>query len=61
MKLFTIVLSLIYTFSLESVFGSVSGFKFGFRFWVSRHSTPSEPDPLPSLPPRREKKLCQQL
>jgi hypothetical protein len=33
----------------ESVFGSVSGFKFGFRFWVPRYSTRSEPDPLPSL------------
>jgi hypothetical protein len=36
-------------FSPESVFGSVSNFKFLFRFWVPRHSTPSEPDPLPSL------------
>jgi hypothetical protein len=36
-------------FSPESVFGSVSGFKFGFRFWVPRHSTRSKPDPLPSL------------
>jgi hypothetical protein len=36
-------------FSPESVFGSVSGFKFLFRFWVPRHSTRSEPDPLPSL------------
>jgi hypothetical protein len=36
-------------FSPESVFGSVSGFKFGFQFWVPRHSTRSEPDPLPSL------------
>jgi hypothetical protein len=36
-------------FSPESVFGSVSGFKFGFRFWVPRHSTRSEPDPFPSL------------
>jgi hypothetical protein len=36
-------------FSPESVFGSVSGFKFGFWFWVPRHSTRSEPDPLPSL------------
>jgi hypothetical protein len=36
-------------FSPESVFGSVSGFKFGFWFWVPRHSTRSEPDPLPYL------------
>jgi hypothetical protein len=36
-------------FSPESVFGSVSGFKFGFRFWVPRQSTRSEPDLLPSL------------
>ena len=28
---------------------SVSGFYFGFRFWVHRDSTRSEPDPLPSL------------
>ena len=30
-------------------FGAGSGFKFGFRFWVPRHSTRTEPDPLPSL------------
>jgi hypothetical protein len=36
-------------FSPESVFRSVSGFKFGFQFWVPRHSTRSEPDPVPSL------------
>ena len=36
-------------FAPELEFGSGSGFKFGFRFWVSRHSTRIEPDPLPSL------------
>jgi hypothetical protein len=36
-------------FSPESVFESVSGFKFGFWFLVPRHSTRSELDPLPSL------------
>ena len=33
----------------EMVFGSGSDFKFGFPFWVPRHSTRSEPDALPSL------------
>ena len=36
-------------FSPESVFGADSGFRFGFRFWVPRHSTRSEPAPLPFL------------
>jgi hypothetical protein len=36
-------------FPPESVFGSGSGFDFGFRFWVHGDSTRSEPDPLPSL------------
>ena len=36
-------------FSPESVFGSGLGFKFGFRFWVPRHSTRPKPDLLPSL------------
>ena len=36
-------------FAPELEFGSGSGFKFGFRFWVPRHSTRTEPDPLPSL------------
>jgi hypothetical protein len=40
-------------FSPESVFGSVSDFMFGFRFWVPRHSTRSEPNPWPSLGPIR--------
>jgi hypothetical protein len=38
-------------FSPQSVFGSGSGFDFGFRFWVHGDSTRSEPDPLPSLAP----------
>jgi hypothetical protein len=38
-------------FPPESVFGSGSGFDFGFRFWVHGDSTRSEPDPLPSLVP----------
>jgi hypothetical protein len=42
-------------FSPESVFGSGSGFDFGFRFWVHRDSTQSEPDPLPSLEVECEK------
>jgi hypothetical protein len=46
-------------FSPESVFGSVSGFKFGFRFWVPRHSTRFELDPLPSLLPTRPPPLWQ--
>jgi hypothetical protein len=37
-------------FSPELIFGSGSGFDFGFRFWVHGDSTQSEPDPLPSLP-----------
>ena len=36
-------------FAPESEFGSGSGFKFGFRFWVPNHSTRTEPDSLPSL------------
>jgi hypothetical protein len=36
-------------FPPESVFGSGSGFDFGFRFLVHGDSTWSEPDPLPSL------------
>ena len=36
-------------FRPELKFGADSGFKFGFRFWVSRHCTRTEPDPLPSL------------
>jgi hypothetical protein len=36
-------------FPPESVFGSGSGFDFGFRFWVHEDSTRSESDPLPSL------------
>ena len=36
-------------FSPESVFGAGSGFKFGFRFWVPRHSTRPKPALLPSL------------
>ena len=36
-------------FAPELEFGSGLGFKFGFRFWVPRHSTRTEPDPLPSL------------
>jgi hypothetical protein len=36
-------------FPPESVFGSGSGFDFGFRFWVHGDFTRSEPDPLPSL------------
>jgi hypothetical protein len=39
-------------FSPEAVFGLASGFKFLFRFWVPRHSTWSEPNPLPSLKTR---------
>ena len=35
-------------FRSELKFGADSGFKFGFRFWVPRHSTRTEPDPLPS-------------
>ena len=35
--------------SPESVFGAVLGFDFGFRVWVHRDSTRSEPVPLPSL------------
>ena len=38
-----------YEFVPETEFGLGSGFKFGFRFWVPRHSTRTEPDPLPSL------------
>ena len=36
-------------FSPELVFGAVSGFRFGFWFWVPRHSTQSEPASLPFL------------
>jgi hypothetical protein len=36
-------------FSPKSVFGSSSGFDFGFRFLMHGDSTWSEPDPLPSL------------
>jgi hypothetical protein len=36
-------------FPPESVFGSGSGFDFGFRFWVHGDSTRSERDSLPSL------------
>ena len=36
-------------FSPESVSVLVSGFDFGFRFWVHGDSTRSKPDPLPSL------------
>jgi hypothetical protein len=36
-------------FPPESVFGSGSGFDFGFRFCVHGDSTRSEPDPLSSL------------
>ena len=36
-------------FAPELEFGSGLGFKFGFRFWVPRHSTRTEPDPLASL------------
>jgi hypothetical protein len=41
--------------SLESVFGSGSGFDFGFQVWVHRDSTRSESATLPSLvkPPLR--------
>ena len=39
-------------FSPESIFGADSGFRFGFRFWVPRHSTRSEPTPLAFLPTR---------
>ena len=33
----------------ESVFRSGSGFKFGFQFWMPKHSTRPEHDLLPSL------------
>ena len=36
-------------FSPEMVFGLGSCFKLGFQFWVPRHSTQFEPNPLPSL------------
>jgi hypothetical protein len=36
-------------FRPELKFGADSGFKFGFRFWVPRHCTRTEPNPLPSL------------
>ena len=34
---------------------SVSGIR-GFRFWVPRYSTRTEPDPLPSLRPSRTRR-----
>ena len=36
-------------FPPETVSVLVSGFDFGFRFWVHGDSTRSKPDPLPSL------------
>jgi len=42
-------------FRPELKFGADSGFKFGFRFWVPRHCTRTEPDPLPSLPERHRR------
>ena len=38
-------------FRPELKFGAGLGFKFGFRVWVPRHSTRTEPDPLPFLFP----------
>jgi len=36
-------------FSPKKEFGAGSCFRFGFRFWVPRHSTRTKPDPLPFL------------
>jgi hypothetical protein len=44
-------------FPPESVFGSSSGFDFGFRFWVHGDFTRSEPDLLPSLPVNHGRRL----